>query len=80
MGLGITGSLYNAVYGLTAVGVPQWALQDLFLAASSTVKQLLPTVLASWWLGYRWQGMGLRSGYGGLAAVLLLLTMLLGLG
>ena len=76
----LTGGLYNAVYGLAAVGVPQWALQDLFLAASSTVKQLLPTVLASWWLGYRWRDLGLRAGVWRLTAVLLLVTMLLGLG
>lgn len=76
----LTGGLYNAVYGLAAVGVPQWALQDLFLAASSTMKQLLPTMLAIWGLGYGWRDLGLRAGVWRLTAVLLLLTMLLGLG
>lgn len=77
---GITGGLYKAVYGLADIGAPPWLLQDLFLAASSTVKQLIPTLLAIWWLGYGWPAMGLRAGHWQLTAVLVILTMLLGLG
>lgn len=75
-----TGGLYKAVYGLADIGAPQWLLQDLFLAASSTVKQLIPTLLAIWWLGYGWPALGLRAGVWRLTAVLVILTILLGLG
>jgi hypothetical protein len=76
---GTISGLQQFIFQLADVGVPKWALQDLFLAASSTVKQLIPVMLVSWLLGYNGRGMGLQPCCWRLTAVLLMLTLLLGL-
>ena len=42
--------IYVAI--MNAGFIPEWALQDVFLAASSTVKQLIPTLMALTLMGY----------------------------
>ncbi len=69
--------IYNAL--LASGKIPQWALQDVFLAISSTIKQLLPTMLVLLMLGYRRSGSRLSGSGWRLAAVLTGITTFFGL-
>jgi membrane protease YdiL (CAAX protease family) len=60
-------------------GIPDWALQEIFLATSSTIKKLIPTLLAFWVLGYRRDGMGFARPHWRLSVVLVGLTTATGL-
>jgi membrane protease YdiL (CAAX protease family) len=70
-------SLYRAVAGLP--GIPDWALTDLYLAASSTVKKLIPTLLLFWLFGYTFNDMGFSRPHWRLGLLLAGLTALFGL-
>lgn len=71
------GSVQGWVLGLQAI--PGWAGQDVFIAVSSTIKKLTPTLLVFWLLGYRRQEMGLTRPRWKITAVLLGSTALFGL-
>lgn len=71
--------MYRSVFSLSGAGLPAWLQQDVFLALSSSVKQLIPTLVIFMALGYTWRGMGLKPCCGRLIALLVLLTVLLGL-
>ncbi len=60
------------LYGLTAGAgwLPGWARQDVFLAASSTLKHLVPTLLLFLLLGYGRKEMGLTRPHWRLSATL----------
>ena len=60
-------------------GIPDWALQEVYLAASSTIKQLIPTLLALWLLGYGPGDVGLARPHWRLTALLVGITAALGL-
>lgn len=60
-------------------GIPGWARQDIFIAASSTLKQLLPTVFIFCFLGYQRRGMGLTQPDWKLTTTLVGLTTVFGL-
>jgi len=68
---------YQTAY--SAPGLPNWARQDVYLALSSTLKQLLPTLLLFWGLGYRRTAMGLRHPHWRLTTVLVSSTAAFGL-
>jgi membrane protease YdiL (CAAX protease family) len=74
---GFFDSLRRQIFGL---GLPEWIQSDVFIAASSSIKQLVPTVLVLLALGYRPDSMGLRLSHWRLSLVLIGLTILLGLG
>lgn len=65
------------VYNLGAL--PDWAQQDVFNALSTTLKQLIPSLLFFLLLGYGRQEMGLARPHWKLTAVLVGLTALFGL-
>jgi membrane protease YdiL (CAAX protease family) len=73
--------IFQGVYRAIARvgGIPDWARQDVFLAVSSTLKQLIPTLLALALLGHRSSEMGLARPHWRLVAALLGLTTLFGL-
>jgi membrane protease YdiL (CAAX protease family) len=60
-------------------GIPDWAAQSVYLAASSTMIQLLPTLLAFLLLGYGLRSMGLDHPNWKLTAVLMGVTAAFGL-
>ncbi len=64
-------------YGLTVL--PEWAKQDTYIALSSTLKQLVPTILVFLLLGYRGRSMGLTRPYWKLSAMLVGITAVFGL-
>ena len=64
-------------YGLTVL--PEWAKQDTYIAFSSTLKQLVPTILIFLLLGYRGRSMGLTRPYCKLSAMLVGITAVFGL-
>jgi membrane protease YdiL (CAAX protease family) len=74
---GFLASVYRAVASIR--GIPDWALQEVYLAASSTIKKLVPTLLALWLLGYRCSDMGFARPHWRLTAVLVGVTAALGL-
>ena len=57
---------------------PEWIKQDIYLAATSTIKQLLPTLLMFLVLGYRRLAMGLARPHWKLTATLLGSTAAIG--
>jgi membrane protease YdiL (CAAX protease family) len=59
--------------------LPEWAKQDVFVALSSTLKQLIPTLLFFLLLGYGYRAMGLAHPHWKLTAVLVGITMVFGL-
>ncbi len=59
--------------------LPEWAKQDVFLAISSTIKQLLPALLVFVLLGYGRRAMGLGRPHWKLAATLVGITGAFGL-
>ena len=59
--------------------IPEWALQDVFLAVSSTVKQLIPTLLVLIVLGYLRPKFNKSLGRWKLTAVLVGITAFFGL-
>lgn len=69
--------VYAGVYGLRFI--PDWAQQDVYLAASSTIKQLIPALLLFCLLGYRRSGMGLARPHWQLSTALLGITAFFGL-
>lgn len=71
--------LYTGTQQLASFGAPDWALHDLYNAASSAVKQLLPFGLLALAMGYGLRGMGLRPCCWRLTTMLLGLTIGLGL-
>jgi membrane protease YdiL (CAAX protease family) len=74
---GFLAAVYRTVASVG--GMPEWALQEVYLAASSTIKQLIPTLLALLLLGYRPGEMGVARPHWKLAALLLGITAVLGL-
>ena len=74
---GLFRQVYVGVYGLRSI--PDWAQKDVYLAASSTIKQLIPTLLLFWLLGYRRSSMGLARPHWKLSAALLGITIFFGL-
>ena len=74
---GFFGRLQQGVYGLD--GLPTWAVQDVFVAVSSTVKQLIPFLLLFLVLGYNRQSMGLVRPHWKLTAVLVGSAAVIGL-
>lgn len=62
-----------------ATGLPEWAKQDVYIAISSTIKQLIPTLLLFLVLGYGRRAMGLAHPHWKLTAVLVGITSALGL-
>jgi membrane protease YdiL (CAAX protease family) len=77
---GWVGGFFQGVYRvLDSVPVlPDWARQDVFLAVSSLFKQLLPTLLAFWLLGYRGRDMGFDRPHWKLTALLVCVTAAFG--
>ena len=65
------------VYGLEML--PVWARQGSYIALSSTIKQLIPTVLVFLLLGYKRRSMGLACPHWKLSATLVGITALSGL-
>ena len=65
------------VYGLGML--PVWARQGSYIAFSSTIKQLIPTVLVFLLLGYKRRSMGLACPHWKLSATLVGITALSGL-
>lgn len=74
---GTFASLFRATAGIP--GIPTWALTDVYLAFSSTIKKLIPTLLVFALLGYGRSGMGLKRPHWALSSVLVGLTALFGL-
>jgi len=64
------------VYGLEVL--PMWAKQETYLAISSTLKQLLPTVLVFLVLGYGGRAMGLANPHWKLTTLLVGITAVFG--
>ena len=60
-------------------GLPDWARQDVFIALSSTIKQLLPALLLFLVLGYGPREMGLARPHWKLTGILVGLTAVFGL-
>lgn len=58
---------------------PKWAWSDLYSAVSSTIKQLIPTVLMIWLLGYRPAEAGITHPHWKLTAILVSVTAVFGL-
>ena len=75
----VEGAMRRAATSLQAMGLPVWAGQDLYLAFSSSAKQLLPLLALALVLRISPRSLGIRSGYAKLTAVLLGLTVLFGL-
>lgn len=73
---GIFSGIGRWVYGL---GLPAWARQDVYIAVSSLIKQLFPTLLVFLLLGYGPRAMGLARPHWKLAAILVGITALFGL-
>lgn len=73
---GFFARLNQWVYGLS---LPGWAQPGVFSAVSSTIKQLLPTLLAFCLLGCGRQAMGLARPHWRLTAVLVGITAVFGL-
>ena len=69
--------IYVAI--MNAGFIPEWALQDVFLAASSTVKQLIPTLLVLILLGYFRPKFNMSVDRWKLTAVLVAITAFFGL-
>ena len=69
--------IYRFIEGIRIV--PGWMKLDLYLAASSTVKMLIPTLLAFWILGCSRTKMGLSHPDWKLSAVLVSITAAAGL-
>jgi membrane protease YdiL (CAAX protease family) len=74
---GFLADVYRAVASVR--GMPEWAIQEVYLAASSTIKQLIPTLLAVWLLGYGSRDVGLARPHWKLTALLVGVTAALGL-
>jgi hypothetical protein len=74
-------SFFSQIYTFTASvpGIPEWALMDTYLAISSTLKKLIPTILVLLILGYRPADMGFRHPHWKLTGLLVGLTTLFGL-
>ena len=70
------GNLQLWIFGLEAI--PDWARQDVFIAISSTIKKLIPTLVVFWLLGYR-RGMGLIPPHWKITAVLVGIISIFGL-
>lgn len=64
---------------VSGLGFPDWALGSISAAVSSTIKQLLPTLILFWLLGYRRQKLWSAHPYAQLAAVLVGITAASGL-
>lgn len=60
-------------------GIPAWAQQTLFMAFSTTIKQLIPTVSVIWLLKYRPREMGLAHPHWKLSTMLVGITAAFGL-
>jgi membrane protease YdiL (CAAX protease family) len=78
---GWIGGFFQGVYrALASVpAIPSWALQDVFLAVSSSIKQLVPTLLAFWLCGYRCRDMGFAHPHWKLTAMLAGVTTAFGI-
>ena len=74
-------NLFSQMYTFTASipGLPEWALMDVYLAASSTLKKLIPTLIVFVLLGVGPRGMGLRNPHWKLSGILVGVTALFGL-
>ena len=74
-------NFFSQMYTFTASipALPEWALTDVYLAASSTVKKLIPTLIVFLLLGVDSQGMGLKNPHWKLSGVLVGVTALFGL-
>jgi len=59
-------------------GIPAWAQRDVYIAVSSTIKQLIPTLLAFGLLGYWRSGIRLVRPYWKLSAALVGITTFFG--
>lgn len=62
-----------------AFGLPEWASRGVFSALSSTIKQLLPTLLLLWMLSIRRQAAGIARPHWRLTSVLVAITAAFGL-
>jgi membrane protease YdiL (CAAX protease family) len=58
---------------------PEWIKQDVFLAVSSSIKKLIPTILVLFILGYRCAGMGFTKPHWRLTGILVASTALFGI-
>ena len=67
---------YIRVFGLD--WVPEWAKMDLYLAATSTLKNLLPTAAVFIALGYKPDEMRLKTSHKKLSIILVAITTALG--
>ncbi len=67
----------RSVAGISAI--PQWALQDVYLAVSSTIEQLIPTLLVFLLLRYCHKDMGFAHPHWKLTTVLMGVTAIFGL-
>lgn len=74
---GFFANLAQRVYEMQ--GLPDWARQDVFIALSSTIKQLLPALLLFFGLGYGPRAMGFVRPHWKLTGILVGLTAVFGL-
>lgn len=74
---GFFNTIGQAVYRVDIL--PEWAKQDVYLAISSTIKQLIPALLVFLLLGYGRRAMGLACPNWKLTATLVGLTSVFGL-
>ena len=75
----VRGSFASIYMGIDALAIPQPFGEELFWAASTTIKQLIPTLLVFILLGYGWRGMGIANPHWKLSGVLLGITAAFGL-
>jgi membrane protease YdiL (CAAX protease family) len=73
------GIIRGNIIQLEQAGAPYEIAQDLFLAASSTLKHTIPLVVLTLALGYGWRGLGLAPRAGRLTLILLTIAVALGL-
>ncbi|HSL45402.1 MAG TPA: CPBP family intramembrane glutamic endopeptidase [Anaerolineales bacterium] len=60
-------------------GIPDWARNDMYSAVTSTIKQLIPTLLIFWLFGYHRADMGFARPHWKLTALLVGATAVFGL-
>lgn len=73
------GTVRGTIIQLEQAGAPDDLTQDLFLAASSTIKHTIPLIVITLALGYGWRGLGLAPRAGTLTLILLASSVALGL-
>lgn len=73
---GFFANLARGVYEMERL--PDWAQQDVFMAFSTTIKQLIPTMLLFLFLGYGPRSMGLARPHWKLTGILVGLTAVFG--